>query len=196
MRKIIYSLSVSLDGFVEDAEKSLDWVHIDDEIHTFFNDQSRGLDAFLYGRTMYELMSAYWPTADANPSAHPVEVDFSQIWKRVPKLVFSDTLDHVEWNSRLLRRDDLAETVKTLKAESGNDLGVGGPTLAGALIQLGLVDEFHLMVNPVVLGHGTPYFPLLDHKIPLQLVETRSFSGGVIFLRYERVNEAITPDQT
>lgn len=187
MRKIIYSLSVSLDGFVENAQKSLDWVHIDEEIHTFFNDQSRGLDAFLYGRTMYELMSAYWPTADENPDAHASEVDFSGIWKRVPKLVFSDTLDHVEWNSRLLRRDDLVKTVQTLKAEPGNDLGVGGPTLAGALIRLGLVDEFHLMVNPVVLGSGTPYFPPLDHKIPLQLVETRPFSGGVTFLRYVHV---------
>lgn len=188
MRKIIYSLSVSLDGFVEDAQKSLDWVHIDEKIHAFFNDQSRGLDAFLYGRTMYELMSAYWPTADENPDAHAIEVDFSGIWKRVPKLVFSDTLDHVEWNSRLLRRDDLAKTAQTLKAEPGNDLGVGGPTLAGALIRLGLVDEFHLMVNPVVLGRGTPYFPPLDHKIPLQLVETRPFSGGVMLLRYQLAN--------
>lgn len=188
MRKIIYSLSVSLDGFVEDAQKSLDWVHIDDEIHTFFNDQSRGLDAFLYGRTMYELMSAYWPTADSNPSAAAVEVEFSRIWKRVPKIVFSNTLDRVEWNSRLVR-GDLAETVKSLKAEPGNDLGVGGPTLAGAMIRLGLVDEFHLMVNPVVLGRGTPYFPRLDQGIPLQLVETRPFSGGVMFLRYVRANE-------
>ncbi len=189
MRKIIYSLSVSLDGFVEDAEKTLDWVHIDEEIHAFFNEQSEAMDAFLYGRTMYELMSAYWPTADANPSAEAVEMDFSRIWKQVPKLIFSDTLEHVEWNSRLLRRDDLAETVKTLKAQPGRDMGVGGPTLAGALIRLGLVDEFHLMVNPVVLGRGTPYFPRLDQGIALQLVESRPFSGGVMFLRYVRASE-------
>ncbi len=189
MRKIIYSLSVSLDGFVEDAEKTLDWVHIDEEIHAFFNEQSEAMDALLYGRTMYELMSAYWPTADLNPSAEAVEVDFSRIWKQVPKLVFSNTLKHVEWNSRLLRRDDLAETVKSLKAQPGRDMGVGGPTLAGALIRLGLVDEFHLMVNPVVLGRGTPYFPRLDQGIALQLVESRPFSGGVMFLRYQLANQ-------
>lgn len=188
MRKIIYTLSVSLDGFVEDAEKNLDWGHIDEEIHRFFNEQSEAMDALLYGRTMYELMSAYWPTADLNPSAHAVEVDFSRIWKQVPKLVFSDTLEHVEWNSRLLRRNDLAETVKSLKAQPGRDIGVGGPTLAGALIRLGLVDEFHMMVNPIVLGRGTPYYPPLDQRIALQLVETRPFSGGVMLLRYQLAN--------
>lgn len=183
MRKIIYSFSVSLDGFVEDAQKSLDWVHIDEEIHTFFNDQSRGLDAFLYGRTMYELMSAYWPTADENPEAHAVEVDFSRIWKTTPKIVFSKTLEKVEWNSRLVK-GDLVEEVKKLKAQDGT-MGVGGPTLAASLIQHGLIDEFHLMVNPVILGQGTPFFPALAQPLKLELVETRRFEQGVVYLRYQ-----------
>jgi dihydrofolate reductase len=183
MRKIIYSLSVSLDGFVETSAKSLDWVTINEEIHTFYNRQSEGLDAFLYGRNMYELMSAYWPTADENPSAHAAEVDFSRIWKATPKIVFSKTLDHVDWNSRLVK-GDLAEEVIQLKDQPGKPLGVGGPTLAASLIRLGLVDEFHLMVNPVILGSGTPLLPDLDHPLKLKLVQTHTYNSGVVYLHY------------
>ncbi len=183
MRKIIYSMSVSLDGFVESSEKGLDWVNIDEEIHTFFNNQSRECDAFLYGRGMYELMSAYWPTADLNPSASAVEVDFSRIWKATPKIVFSQTLDKVEWNSRLVK-GDLAEEVQKLKAQPGKPLGVGGPTLAASLIRLGLIDEFHLMVNPVILGSGTPFFPPLAHPLKLELVQTHTYDSGVVYLHY------------
>lgn len=188
MRKIIYSFSVSLDGFAAGPDNSLDWVFIDEEIHTFFNDQSRECDAYLYGRGMYELMSAYWPTADLNPTASPAEMDFSRIWKATPKIVFSKTLGTVEWNSRLVR-DNAAEEVKKLKAQPGKPLGIGGPTLAASMIQQGLVDEFHLMVNPVILGSGLPFFPPMAHKISLQLVETRKFAGGVVYLRYHANTE-------
>ena len=186
MGKIIYSLSVSLDGFAEGPDKSLDWVIIDEEIHTFFNEQSRGLGGFLYGRRIYELMAGYWPTADLNPSALPVEAEFARIWRDKPKIVFSQSLEKVEWNSRLVR-GDLAEEVKKLKAQPGNDLGVGGPTLAASLMELGLIDEFYLLVNPVILGSGTPFFPVMREKINLKLVETRTFSSGVIMLHYQRV---------
>ena len=184
MRNIIYSMSVSLDGFASGPNKNLDWVIIDEEIHTFYNDQARECDAFLYGRRIYELMAAYWPTADLNPSAPAYEVDFAHIWKATPKIVFSKTLDKVEWNSRLVR-DDLAEEVKKLKAQPGKSLGVGGPTLAASLIQLDLIDEFHLMVNPIVLGSGTPFFPALDKPVKLKLVETRIFASGVVYLHYQ-----------
>jgi len=184
MRKIIYSFSVSLDGFAAGPDGSLDWVTIDEEIHTFFNDQSRACGAFLYGRRIYELMTAYWPTADLNPSASAVEVDFAHIWKEKPKIVFSKTLEKVEWNSHLVR-DNLVKEVKKLKAQPGGDLGVGGPTLAASLIAHRLVDEFYLLVNPVVLGGGIPFFPKLREKIPLRLVETRTFNAGVVLLHYQ-----------
>jgi len=187
MRKIIYSFSVSLDGYADGPNQNLDWVTINEEIHTFYNRQSEGLDAFLYGRRIYELMSAYWPTADENPSAHPVEVEFSRIWKATPKIVFSNTLERVEWNSRLVK-GDLAEEVKKLKAQPGKPLGVGGPTLAASLIRLGLVDEFHLMVNPVILGSGTPFFPTMDQPLNLKLVQSHTYDSGVVYLHYNTEN--------
>lgn len=130
-------------------------------------------------------MSAYWPTADLNPEASAVEVDFARIWKATPKIVFSKTLEKVEWNSRL-EQGDLVEEVKKLKAQPGKPLGVGGPTLAAPLIQHGLVDEFHLMVNPVILGSGLPFFPVLETPLNLKLVETRNYNGGVVYLHYQR----------
>lgn len=183
MRKIIYSMNVSLDGFVETVDRSLDWGLVDEELHTFFNDQTREMDAFLYGRRMYELMADYWPTADMNPSAHAVEVDFARIWKEKPKIVFSKTLDEVGWNGRLVK-DNVVEEIKKLKAQPGKAMDVSGPTLAATLIRHGLVDEFHLLVHPVVLGGGTPFFPALENKLNLRLVETRTFHSGVVYLRY------------
>jgi dihydrofolate reductase len=185
MGKVIYSMSVSLDGFMEDADRSLDWVIIDEEIHRFFNDQAREAGAFLYGRRMYELMTAYWPTADASPSAPDFEIDYSRIWKEKPKIVFSKTLEKVEWNSRLVR-DVVADEIRALKEQPDNDMQVGGPNLASAFMRLGLIDEYHVFVHPVVLGGGTPFFPALDGTMNFWLLETRTFGSGVVYLRYER----------
>lgn len=183
MSKIIYSMNISLDGYVETPDHSLDWGLIDEELHTFFNDQTREMDAFLYGRRMYELMAGYWPTADMDPSATAVEVDFARIWREKPKIVFSKTLDEVGWNGRLVK-DHVVEEIKKLKAQPGKVMDVSGPTLAATLIQHGLVDEFHLLLHPVVLGSGTPFFPPLENKLNLRLVETRTFRSGVVYLRY------------
>ena len=185
MRKVIYSMSVSLDGFTETPDGKIDWVIVDEELHTFFNAQAREQDAFLYGRRMYELMARYWPTVDANPSNPAYMVEFSRIWKDTPKVVFSKTLKEVAWNSRLVR-DDIAGEVAKLKAQPGKDLGVGGPTLAASFMRLGLIDEYQLFINPVVLGTGTPFFPELSRRIDLQLVETRTFRSGVVYVRYQQ----------
>jgi dihydrofolate reductase len=184
VRKLIYSLSVSLDGFIETRDRSLDWVIIDEEIHTFFNDQARHHDVFLYGRRLYELMAAYWPTADQDPTAPPYVVEFARIWRDKPKIVFSKTLNKVEWNSRLVR-DNFAEEIAHLKAQPGNGLEISGPTLAATIMPLGLIDEYQLVVNPVVLGGGTPFFTTLPNPINLRLVETRTFKAGVVLLRYQ-----------
>jgi len=184
MGRLIYSMSVSLDGFVETPSRSLDWVQVDEELHSLFNDEAREMGAFLYGRRMYQLMVDYWPTAESDPSATPAMLEFARIWKDKPKIVFSRTLDRVEWNSRLVR-DDAAEEVRRLKAQPGFDMDVGGPTLASTLVRLGLIDEYHLFVHPVILGAGTPFFPALDDRIGLNLLETRTFGSGVVYLRYE-----------
>jgi dihydrofolate reductase len=180
---ILYSMSVSLDGFVDTPDHSLDWVHVDEELHAAFNDEARGCGAFLYGRRMYELMTSYWPTADADPAATPAVLDFAAIWKATPKIVFSRTLDHVGWDCRLVR-DDAAEEIARLKEQPGFAMGVAGPTLAATLIERGLVDEYRLYVNPVILGAGTPFFPRLERPIGLRLLERRSFASGVEMLHY------------
>jgi dihydrofolate reductase len=189
MGRLIYSMSVSLDGFVETTSRSLDWVLIDDELHSFFNDEAREMSAFLYGRRLYELMVSYWPTAEADPSASPVMLEFARIWKDKPKIVFSTTLERVEWNSRLVR-DNLSEEVARLKAQPGFDMSVGGPATASTFARLGLIDEYRLFVHPVILGAGTPFFPSLDDRIGLKLLETRAFGSGVVYLRYETISPA------
>lgn len=188
MGKLIYSMSVSLDGFVETPSRSLDWVLVDEELHSVFNDEARVMSAFLYGRRMYELMTGYWPTAEADPAATPAMVEFARIWKDKPKIVFSTTLDRVEWNSRLVR-ENAVEEVAGLKAQ-GLDMDVGGPTTASTFIKAGLVDEYRLFVQPVILGAGTRFFPLLDDHVGLRLLETKTFASGVHYLRYEALNRA------
>lgn len=183
MGKLIYSMNVSLDGYVETPDHGLEWATVDDELHTWFNDQARQLDASLYGRRMYELMAGYWPTAEADPSATAAMRDFARIWNSLPKMVFSSTLTTVEWNSRLLR-GDVGEELARLRAEFDGDMDVGGATLASAFIRRGLVDEYRLLVHPVILGAGTPFFPDLEAPIGLRLMESRTFSSGVLYMGY------------
>ena len=187
MGKLIYSLNVSLDGFVESVDGSLDWAVVDDELHTWFNGQARVLDASLYGRRMYEVMSSYWPTAESDPAATEPMLDFARIWDALPKIVFSTTLESVGPNSRLVA-GDVAERLAELRSEIHGDLDVGGPTLASAFIERGLVDEYRLIVHPVILGSGTPLFPALRDPLGLRLLETRTFGSGVVFLRYGAVH--------
>jgi dihydrofolate reductase len=182
MRKLIYLMNVSLDGFIEGPNRELDWTHVDEETMSLFNDQQRGMDTLLYGRRLYEVMT-YWETAEADPSISEVEREFARIWKNSTKLVFSKTLEQVQGNARLVRGDIAGEIAK-LKQQPGKDLEIGGPNLASTVMQLGLIDEFRLVVHPVVLGSGTRFFPALADKIDLRLVETRVFGSGVVYLRY------------
>jgi dihydrofolate reductase len=183
MSSLIYSMNVSLDGYVETLDHSLDWAKVDDELHSRFNDRAREVDASLYGRRMYELMAAYWPTAESDASATEAMLEFARIWKPLPKVVFSSTLTTVDWNSRLVT-GDVGDELARLRTEFDGDLDVGGPTLASAFIRRGLVDRYQLLVHPVVLGAGTPFFPKLESPIRLRLAETRTFESGVLYLGY------------
>ena len=176
MGKLIYLMNVSLDGFVETADHSLDWTAVDDELHSFFNDQMRGVDASLYGRRLYEIMAAYWPTGESDPASTETMREFARLWNATPRIVFSNSLESVDFNSRLAT-GDVGEQLAAIRAEFDGDLEVGGPTLAAQFIKRGLVDEYHLVIHPVVLGGGTPFFPPLDHPIGLTLIETREFSS-------------------
>ncbi len=182
MRKLIYSMGVSLDGFISGPDGDIDWSAPDEELHRFHNQQARETGAHLYGRRLYEVMR-YWETADEQPSAPEHELEFARIWKDTPKIVFSKTLEEVEGNARLVR-DGAGEEVAKLKEQPGKDLAVGGAGLASTFMKLGLIDEYRLFVSPVVLGGGTPYFPALDERINLELVETQTFGSRVVYVRY------------
>jgi dihydrofolate reductase len=184
MPKVIYSMGVSLDGYVAGPAGEIDWTMPDEELHRFHNERVGKLGGQLCGRRLYEAMTV-WETADRDPSAAEHELEFARIWQALPKVVFSTTLEEVEGNWRLVR-DGLAEEVTRLKEESGGDLGVGGASLASSMIALGLVDEFQPFVYPVVLGAGTPYLPALDERMDLELVETRTFASRVVYLHYVR----------
>lgn len=185
MGRLIYLMNVSLDGFVETPDHSLDWASVDDELHSWFNDQTRSVDATLYGRRMWEVMGGYWPKAEEDPSATDVMREYARIWNPMPKFVFSNSLDHVDHDARLVR-GDVGEVLDDVRREFDGDLDVSGPTLAAQFVQRGLVDEYQLVVHAVTLGAGTPYWPKLDAPLRLRLTETRTFGSGAVLLRYAR----------
>ncbi len=188
MGKVIYWSSISLDGFIEGAEGDISWTTPSEELHTHFNEQERLIDIHLYGRRMYETMT-YWGTADQDPTAPGFIIEYARLWKNKPKIVFSNTLGQVEWNSRLVRGDITAEVAK-LKEQPGLNMGIGGADLAYTFLTLGLIDEYWLYVCPIILGGGKPLFRTLSDRINLRLVETRSFGSGVVLLHYQRAGQS------
>jgi len=182
VRDLTFSMSVSADGFVAGPDGEIDWTAPDEELFRFHVGLIREFGVQLCGRRLYEEMLP-WETT--NPAAPAAEHEFAAIWQALPKVVFTRTLDRVEGNATLATAG-LAETVAELKAQPGGALEVGGAELAAEASRLGLIDEYSLFVYPVVLGGGTPCFPLLDARIPLTLAETRTFGGRVVLLRYRR----------
>ncbi|MGO9488790.1 MAG: dihydrofolate reductase family protein [Solirubrobacteraceae bacterium] len=183
MRKLIYAMTVSLDGYIAGPDGAIDWTEPDEELFRFHTQQVQQTGLHLCGRRLYEAMT-YWETAEESPLAAD-QVAFAQIWKALPKVVFSTTLESVVGNTTLAR-GGLGEEVSRLKDQPGKDIAVGGAGLAHACMKLGLIDEWRLFVSPVLLGGGTPYFPRSESKISLELIETRTFGSRVVYLRYER----------
>ena len=173
--RVIYSMSVSLDGFIAGPDGEIDWAAPDEELMAFHNEQSRELDAHLCGRGLYEDMLP-WETREG---------DFAGIWNAIPKVVFSTTLENVQGNARLATQS-VAEELSRLGKTPGADVSVGGAGLAATLVEQDLIDEYRLFVNPVVLGGGTPFFPERRERLELELVETRTFGSRVAYLRYRR----------
>ncbi|GAA2112374.1 dihydrofolate reductase family protein [Microlunatus panaciterrae] len=184
MRKIILMMSVSLDGFIEGPARQIDWHRVDEELHSHFNEQLSSMGAFIDGRVTYELMAGFWPTADADPSSPPVMAEFARIWRDMPKIVFSRTLERADWNTTIRRNLDVEE-MRRLKATPGGDLVIGGADLAASFMQHDLIDEYRIYIHPVVIGGGKPLFPSSGARITLSLAETRTFGNGVVLLRYE-----------
>jgi dihydrofolate reductase len=185
LRRIVLMASVSLDGFFEGPDHDLSWHMVDDELHSHFNEQLATMGAFLDGRVTYEGMAEFWPTADTDPESTAPMVEFARIWRDMPKIVFSRTLERADWNTTILR-EVVPEQIMELKAQPGGDLALGGADLAATFLREDLVDELRLYVHPVVIGRGTPLFKPSDARIDLRLVDTRTFGNGVVLLGYER----------
>jgi dihydrofolate reductase len=185
MRNVIYVTSISIDGYIGAENGDSSWVIPDEELHRHFNEQEASFDMHLYGRRMYELMAAYWPTVEDNPAAPAYEIEYAQIWKQMPKVVFSQTLDHVDWNAHLVAREAAAEVVR-LKQQPGKAMYIGGSALATDLAAHDLIDAYHLYVMPTILGAGVPLFPRLRERINLGLIETQRFKSGAVLLKYRQ----------
>ncbi|MFI9103927.1 dihydrofolate reductase family protein [Streptomyces fildesensis] len=184
MRKLIYGMNLTLDGYIAAPGDDIGWSMPSDELFQFWSDQLQATDLSLYGRKLWQTMSSHWPTGDQQPDATPAEIEFARRWRDMSKVVFSSTIATVDWNTRLVAGDAVAEITR-LKAEDGGPMDIGGATLAGAAMRAGLIDEYVLATAPVLAGGGTPFFTALDSWVNLNLVETRTLPGGVILTRYE-----------
>ena len=184
MRKIILMMQVSLDGYMEGPDRDIGWHMVDDELHQHFNDELRTMGGFLDGRVTYELMADFWPTADSDPANSGPMSEFARIWREMPKVVYSTTMQSAGWNTTVARTVDVDE-VMALKAQAGGDLALGGADLAASFRGLGLIDEYRIYVHPVLIGRGKPLFQPTDTTAQLRLAEARSFGNGVVLLRYE-----------
>ena len=181
---LIYSMGVSVDGFIADRDGAFGWSVPSDEQFRFHLEQVRELGSCLLGRRLYETMLV-WET---DPSLRDNELGaaFADVWCAIPKTVFSRTLDSVQGNARLAEASVAEEVAAALEA-TDKDVEIGGAGLAAAAIELGLVDELRMFRNPIVVGGGTPYLPPVTEDVRLDLIETRTFGSRVIYERYQRV---------
>jgi dihydrofolate reductase len=178
-------MSISLDGYIEGPNREIDWHLVDDELHHHLNEQLKVMGAFLSGRVTYELMAAFWPTGDTNPSSTKPMIEFARIWRDMPKIVYSKTLQRADWNTTVVR-DVVPKEVEQLKAQPGGDLVLSGADLARAFMERDLIDEYLIQVHPIVIGAGKPLFPRSGPRISLRLLASRAFGNGVLQLHYRK----------
>jgi dihydrofolate reductase len=184
MRKIFLFMVVSLDGYYEGPNGDISWHTVDDEFNEFAIQQTREVDTLLFGRKTYEGMASYWPT-EAAIKDDPI---VAGLMNSLPKIVISTTLDSAEWANTRLVKDNVAEEISKLKQGPGKEIAIfGSSDLAGSLAQMGLVDEYRIMVNPVILGEGKPLFKGAE-KLGLKLIKTRTFKSGNVLLYYQPAN--------
>jgi len=173
---------MTLDGFFEGPNKELDWHNVDKEFNEFASEQLLSADILLFGRITYELMKSYWPT-ETGTKDDPI---IAEKMNTMPKIVFSRTLEKAGWNNTRLIKENIAEEIKKLKQQPGKDLMImGSANLSSTLRQLNLIDEYRIMINPLVLGKGNPLFKNKDGKLDLRLIKSRVFSSGNVLLCYE-----------
>jgi dihydrofolate reductase len=181
---LVYSIGVSVDGFISDREGDFGWTPPDDELFRFHLELVGAHGAYLLGRRLYEAMRV-WET-EPSIQTDEAQVAFAEVWRALPKVVFSRTLDQVDGDNARLAGGSVAEEVAAALAAGGGDVSIGGAELAGAAFELGLIDELRIFRYPVVVGGGTPHLPPVEKTVALELVETRTFGSRVIFERYRR----------
>ena len=182
MRKVIFFNLTSLDGYFEGPGRDINWHHVDEEFNDFAIQQTGEFGALLFGRVTYELMANYWPTEAAKRDDPTV----AGLMNNLPKIVFSNTLQNAGWESTRLVKDNFVEEVTKLKEQPGKDIAIfGSSDLAVTFIDLGLIDEFRIMINPVVLGGGKPILQGIKSPLELKLIKVREFKSGNVLLYYE-----------
>jgi dihydrofolate reductase len=190
MRKLVLFMHVSLDGFVAGPNGEMDWILVNEELFDFAERRTQAADTALYGRVTYEMMDAYWPTAadEPNPSQH--DITHSRWYNQVPKVVLSRTMPDTGRENVTIVRDNLVEQIGTLKERAGGEIIIfGSPGAAHALMAEGLIDEYWLFVNPILLGQGIPVFDGTQAASKLALVSTKAFDSGVVCLHYASKHE-------
>ena len=188
MRKLIFFMHVSLDGFVAGPNGEMNWIKIDESMFDFVSTMTDQSDTALYGRVTYELMDGYWPTAGEKPGASKHDIEHSTWYNKVAKIVLSRTMDGKGLTNITVLADDISEKIKKIKKGKGKNILIfGSPRASQSLLNLKLIDEFWLFVNPVILGQGLPMFNNIAENIELKLIETRIFSCGVVALHYSKL---------
>ncbi|MFW9972354.1 MAG: dihydrofolate reductase family protein [Candidatus Odinarchaeota archaeon] len=194
MRKVIFSMQVSLDGFISRPNGELDWLPpINDEnlwkdIQEEMWNQLDSADTILLGRITYQFWENYWPNIKANPSSTENDIKFSHFADETQKIVFSKTLDKVEWKNTRLIKENIAKEILKMKKQSGKNMVIpGGASIAQTFMKLDLIDEYVLIIHPVILGSGKPLFEGLNNSIKLKLLRTRMLKSGAILVHYESV---------
>ena len=183
MRKVIAAMNMTLDGYCDHTAMTAD-----EEIHEHYSELLRSGGTLLYGRITFQLME-YWPTVLKDPTGNKAMDEFAEVIDKIPKIVFSRTLQHVDWKTARLAKKDLKEEVLDLRQQEGKDILVGSPSLIVALSQLDLIDEYQLGVQPIVLGSGLTLFKNITDRIDLKLLNTKTFGCGAVFFYYERVKK-------
>jgi dihydrofolate reductase len=185
MRKIILLMHVSLDGYVAGPNGEMDWIIYNDEVETDSHSLHASTDAAIYGRVTYQMMESYWPTVLDDPASTEADRNHARWANAATKYVITRTLDHVNWQNTVLIKDDVPAAFARIKQEPGQDLWLlGSPSITQLLMRHGLIDEYRLNVNPIVLGRGKPLFADSATPLNLTLVDTKPFKGGVVGLRY------------
>jgi dihydrofolate reductase len=187
MRSLVYFMHSSLDGFVAGTQGEMNWITVDDEIFEFVSSITDQADTALYGRVTYQMMESYWPTAGEKPNSSKHDKEHSIWYNNVSKVVLSKTINETGLKNTMVISDNLLENINKLKLQSGKNILIfGSPRASHSLLNIGLIDEYWIFVNPILLGQGIPLFKYVTDIVKLKLLENKTFTSGVVALHYRK----------